>query len=134
MHLTTELTMLAYASALLIVLVFVQANAGIRSKGLMPLANHRDGLAPAEGFHARCLRIVDNHREGMTMFAPVVLAAGLAGIHNSWTVLGAELFFWSRLAHAVLYLAGVPVIRPLAWGVGLAGTIMVLLALLGLIH
>ena len=134
MHLTTELTMLAYATALLIALVFVQANAGIRSKGLMPLANNRDGLTPAEGFHARCLRVVDNHREGLTMFAPVVLAAAVAGIHNNWTVLGAELFFWSRLAHAVIYLTGLPMIRPLAWFVGLAGTVMVLLALLGLIH
>jgi uncharacterized MAPEG superfamily protein len=131
---TTELTMLAYAVALLIVLVFIQANAGIRSKGLMPLANSRDGLTPAEGFHARMLRVVDNHREGLTIFAPVVLAAALANVHNSWTVLGAQLFFWSRLAHAVIYITGLPMIRPLAWAVGLVGTVMVLLALLGLIH
>ena len=31
-----------------------------------------------------------------------------------------------------LYLLGVPMIRPLAWAVGLAGTLMVLRALLGL--
>lgn len=132
--LTTELTMLAYAVALLIVLVVVQANAGIRSKGLMPLANNRDGLTPAEGFHARMLRVVDNHREGLTMFAPVVLAAAAANVHNSWTVLGAQLFFWSRLAHAVVYVIGLPLIRPLFWAIGLVGTVMVLLALLGLIH
>jgi uncharacterized MAPEG superfamily protein len=131
---TIELTMLAYATALLIVLVVIQANAGIRSKGLMPLVNNRDGLTPPEGFHARCLRVVDNHREGLVMFAPLVLAAALANVHNSWTVLGAELFFWSRLAHAALYLLGVPMIRPVAWTVGLVGTVMVLLALLGLIH
>ena len=130
---TVELTMLAYAVALLIVLVLIQATAGIRSKGVVPLANHRDDVGPAEGFHARCLRIVDNHREGLTMFAPVVLAAAVAGVHSPMTVLGAQLFFWSRLAHAVLYLLGVPMVRPLAWGVGLAGTIMVLLALLHLI-
>lgn len=134
MHLTVELTMLAYSVALLIVLVLIQANAGIMSKGLVPLANNRDGLTPPEGFHARCLRVVGNHREGLTMFAPVVLAAGLAGIHNSWTVLGAQLFFWSRLAHAVIYLTGLPMIRPLAWTIGLVGTVMVLLALLGFIH
>ena len=46
-------------------------------------------------------------------------------------MLGAELFFWSRVAHAVLYLAGVPWIRPVAWGVGMVGTIMVLAAVLG---
>jgi len=33
----------------------------------------------------------------------------------------------------VLYVTGVPLIRPLAWVIGLAGTIMVLLAVLKLI-
>jgi uncharacterized MAPEG superfamily protein len=131
---TTELTMLLYATGLLILLILVQAMAGIRSKGLMPLANNRDNLGPAEGFHARCLRVVDNHREGLTMFAPIVLVAAVAGVSSPMTVLGAQLFFYSRVAHAVLYLLGVPMIRPLAWGVGLAGTLMVLLATLGLIH
>ncbi len=49
-------------------------------------------------------------------------------------MLGAQLFFWSRLAHAVIYLTGLPMIRPLAWTIGLVGTVMVLLALLGFIH
>jgi uncharacterized MAPEG superfamily protein len=130
---TTELTMLVYATGLLILLVLIQATAGIRSKGLMPLANSRDDLGPPVGFHARCLRVVDNHREGLTMFAPVVLAAAVAGVSSPMTVLGAQLFFFSRLAHAALYLLGVPMIRPLTWGVGLVGTVMVLLATLGII-
>lgn len=128
---SVELTMLAYSAALLLVLVLIQTMAGIRSVGLMPLANSRDGLPPPQGFHARALRCVDNHREGLTIFAPVVLAAAMAHVSNGTTVLGAQLFFYSRVAHAVLYLAGVPMIRPLAWAVGLAGTIMVLAALLG---
>ncbi len=130
---TVELTMLAYAVGLLIVLIIIQAFAGIRSKGLMPLANNRDNLGPAEGFHARMLRVVDNHREGLTLFAPVVLAAAVAGVHTPNTLLGAQLFFYARLAHAVLYVLGAPLIRPLAWGVGMVGTVMVLLALLRVI-
>jgi uncharacterized MAPEG superfamily protein len=125
--------MLAYAVGLLIVLIIIQAFAGIRSKGLMPLANNRDNLGPAEGFHARMLRVVDNHREGLTLFAPVVLAAAVAGVHTPNTLLGAQLFFYARLAHAVLYVLGAPLIRPLAWGVGMVGTVMVLLALLRVI-
>ena len=127
---SVELTMLVWATALLLVLVLIQATAGIRAQGAMTMAGPRDDLPPASGFQARTLRVVDNHREGLTLFAPLVLVAALAHISNSWTVLGAELFFWSRLVHAVLYLAGVPMVRPLAWGVGLAGTIMVLLAVL----
>jgi uncharacterized MAPEG superfamily protein len=54
-------------------------------------------------------------------------------VSNEWTVLGAQLFFYSRVAHAVIYLAGLPMVRPLAYFIGLAGTIMVLLAALGVI-
>ena len=98
------------------------------------MAGPRDDLPPPKPFQARTKRVVDNHREGLTMFAPLILAAALAHVANSWTALGAELFFYSRLAHAVLYLAGVPMVRPLAWAVGLVGTLMVLAALLGLLH
>ena len=126
-----ELTMLAYSAALLLVLVLIQAGAGIRSVGLTPLANSRDGLPPPQGFHARALRCVDNHREGLTIFAPLVLVAALTHVSNGATALGAQMFFYSRVAHAVLYLAGVPMVRPLAWAVGLAGTLMVLAALMG---
>jgi uncharacterized MAPEG superfamily protein len=131
---TTELTMLAYATGLLIVLVLIQATVGVQSKGLVPLANNRDDVGPATGFHARMLRVVDNHREGLTMFAPLVLIAAVANLNNSYTALGAQLFFWSRLVHAILYVVGVPMIRPLAWAVGIAGTVLILLADLGILH
>jgi len=130
----TELTMLAYATALLIVLVLFQATVGVQSKGLVPQANNRDNVGPATGFHARMLRVVDNHREGLIMFAPLILIAAAIKLSNSWTALGAELFFWSRLVHAVLYVLGVPMVRPLAWTVGLVGTVLVLLADLGILH
>jgi uncharacterized MAPEG superfamily protein len=130
---SVELTMLAYAVGLLVALVVIQAFAGIRSVGLMPLANNRDGLDPAKGFHARMLRVVDNHREGLVMFAPLALAAAVMHLSTPMTVLAAQLFFWARLVHAILYILGVPMVRPLAWGVGLAGTIMILLAILHLI-
>ncbi len=79
------------------------------------------------------LRVVDNHREGLVMFAPLALIAAAAGVHNSSTVLGAQLFFYSRAVHAILYIIGVPLVRPLAWAVGIVGTVMLLLALLGLL-
>jgi uncharacterized MAPEG superfamily protein len=125
--------MLAYSIALLVALVLFQASVGVRAKGAIPLAGHRDDIGPATGFHARMLRVVDNHREGITMFAPVVLIAAAINLHNSWTVLGAQLFFYSRLVHAILYVTGIPLVRPLFWAIGLAGTVMILLAILGII-
>ena len=126
-----ELSMLAYAVGLLFILIVIQAVAGIRAQGLTALANSRDNL-PAPGvFQARAKRVVDNHREGLILFAPLVLIAALSHISNHATVLGAQLFLFARVAHAGLYLAGVPMIRPLAWAVGIAGTIMVFSALMG---
>jgi uncharacterized MAPEG superfamily protein len=130
---TLELTMLAYAVGLLLVLILVQASVGIMQYGPMTLAGPRDDLGPPRPFVARARRVVDNHREGLTLFAPLVLIAAVAGIHSPMTQLAAQLFFYSRLAHAVIYLLGLPAIRPLAWAVGLVGTVMMLLAILKLI-
>ena len=130
---SVELSMLVYSTALLILLVLIQATVGVQAQGLQPMAGPRDNLPEPKPFQARTKRVVDNHREGLAMFAPLVLVAALAHVSNSWTVLGAELFFWSRVVHAGLYLAGVPMIRPLAWVVGLVGILMLLAALLHLI-
>jgi uncharacterized MAPEG superfamily protein len=130
---SVELTMLVYSTALLLLLVLIQATAGVLAQGLQPMAGPRDNLPPPKPFQARTKRVVDNHREGLTIFAPLVLVAALAHVSDSWSVLGAQLFFYSRVVHAGLYLAGVPMVRPLAWFVGMVGTLMVLLAVLRLI-
>jgi uncharacterized MAPEG superfamily protein len=130
---SVELQMLVWSTALLIVLVLIQAVAGVQGQGLMQQMGPRDDQAAPKKYHARMLRVVDNHREGLTMFAPLIIAAALTQTSNQWTMLGAQLFFYSRAVHAVLYIAGVPLVRPLVWAVGLVGTLLVLLAVLGLI-
>jgi len=127
-----ELTMLALSVALLFVLVLIQATAGVQAQGLWVMAGARDNLGAPSVWQARTLRCVDNHREGLIMFAPLVLIAADMGISNTLTVWGAQLFFYSRVAHAVVYLAGLPYIRPVFWTIGLIGTAMVFLALFGI--
>jgi uncharacterized MAPEG superfamily protein len=131
---STELLMLTYSVALLMLLVLIQATTGVRAKGAIPMANNRDEVGPATGFHARMLRVVDNHREGLVMFAPLVLVAAVANVSNHSTVLGAQMFFYSRVVHAIWYVLGLPFIRPIFWAIGIAGTLIVLLALLGVMH
>jgi uncharacterized MAPEG superfamily protein len=126
---TIELTMLVWSTALLLALVVVQAVSGVRAQGLVPLVNSRDGLPAPAGFHARMLRVVDNHREGLTIFAPLVLVASVAGVQTTLTALGAQLFFYSRVAHAIVYVLGLPLIRPLIWSVGLVGIGLILYAI-----
>jgi uncharacterized MAPEG superfamily protein len=127
-----ELTMLALSVALLFVLVVIQAAAGTQAQGVMNMANARDNLGPPSVWQARTKRCVDNHREGLILFAPLALIAAHQDISTTMTVWGAQLFFYSRVAHAVVYLAGLPYIRPLFWSVGIVGTIMMFLALFGI--
>ena len=124
-----ELTMLALSVGLLFVLVVIQAMAGVGAQGLWVMAGARDNLGPQSVWQARTLRVVDNHREGLILFAPLVLIAAEANAYNTLTLWGTQLFFYSRVAHAVVYLAGLPYIRPVFWTIGLIGTLMVFLAL-----
>jgi len=128
-----ELHLLAYSVLLLIILVFIQANVGVLSQGLVPMVGTRDALPPNKTFHARTLRIVSNHIEGLAMFAPLVLIAAIQNVHSDMTVLGARLFFYSRVVHAGAYLAGIPWVRTIAWFVGFVGTILIFLALFGIV-
>lgn len=127
-----ELTMLALSVALLLVLVLIQSTAGVQAQGLMKMAGPRDDLGPPSVWQARTKRCVDNHREGLILFAPLVLIAAQLDLSNWMTVWGAQLFFYSRVAHAIVYLVGLPLIRPLFWFIGIIGTVMILLALFGI--
>ncbi len=127
---TIELTMLVYSVALLVIVIAVQATAGILAQGLAAMAGSRDNLGEPSQFQERSKRVAENHKEGLLLFAPLVLIAAVAGISTELTVLGAQLFFYSRVAHAIIYFAGWPWIRPVAWAVGFVGTLMILFALL----
>lgn len=129
LKLTVELTMLALSVALLFVLILIQSSAGAMAQGAETMAGNRDNMGPPTAWQARTKRLVDNHREGLALFAPLVLIAALTGVSTPMTVLGAQLFFFSRVAHAIIYLAGWPWVRPIAWLVGIAGTVMIFLAL-----
>jgi uncharacterized MAPEG superfamily protein len=122
--------MLALSVALLFVLIVVQASAGVQAQGMDVMAGHRDDMKAPSAWQARTKRCVDNHREGLILFAPLVLIAAHLNVSNDLTVWGAQLFFYSRVAHAVIYLAGWPKVRPLAWAIGIVGTIMVFVAVI----
>ena len=122
---TTELTLLILSVGLLMLTLLIQASAGILSNGLMAQAGSRDELPEKRVFHARVTRLRDNMIENLLMFAPVVLVAQAMGVSNDMTILGAQLFFFSRLAHAIIYLMAVPLVRPVAFAVAWAGIILI---------
>jgi uncharacterized MAPEG superfamily protein len=130
---TTEMTMLALAVALLVVLIFVQAAGQIKSQG-KALAGNRDNLGPPSVWEGRTRRALYNHIEGLAMFAPLVLIAAVSGISNAMTVLAAQIFLGARAAHAICYLFGFPALRSLSFLASIIAVIMMFLALFGIVR
>jgi len=122
---TADLQMLVWSAALFLAQMVVAAIGANGQLGLPALAGNREDLAPVTGWDGRARRAHLNMLENLVVFAIVVLVAHLAGKSNSTTALGAALFFWARLAYAIIYVAGVPWLRTAAWAVALAGILLI---------
>ena len=122
---TPDLQMLVWSAALALVQMLV-AVAGAQSQlGLPMLAGNREDLPAVTGWAGRARRAHLNMLESLVVFAIVVLVAQIAGRANETTALGAMLFFWGRLAYAVIYVAGIPWLRTAVWAVSVAGILLV---------
>ncbi len=124
---TAELTMLVYSAGLFFVIILVQAGLGIAQNGLMAQAGSRDNLPEPTVLRQRLLRLTANMLENLILFAIVVLVANAAGVSNETTVMGASIFFYARVAHAIIYAFGWPMIRPLFYFAGLYGIVVIAL-------
>jgi uncharacterized MAPEG superfamily protein len=122
-----ELKIIVWSLALAFVLVLIAVSGAIIQVGLPKLAGNREGLADCTGWPGRAQRAHRNLLENLILFVSLVLVAHAAGRLNDTTALGAQIFFWARIAHAVIYIAGLPYLRTLAWGASVAGLIMIFL-------
>lgn len=125
-----ELQMLVATCGLLLVLTILQGLRNIFVLGLPTAAGNQDDVPPWTGAHDRLNRAIRNLMEAMAIFTPLVLGVVAAGASTETTATGAQIFFSARFAHAVLYTAGAPYLRTVAWAAGVAGTVMVGQALL----
>jgi len=123
----TELQMLAWAIVLGLGHLMLDAGMKTSERGLAWNASARDGEAkPLGPVAGRVNRSWSNFLETFPMFAAAVLAVVLAERTGDRTALGAQLYFWARLAYIPAYAAGIPYVRSLIWGVSLAGIVLVL--------
>lgn len=125
-----ELELLAWAVVLTFVQMLVAVAGATLQVGLPALAGNREGLAPCTGWAGRAQRAHRNMLENMVLFAALVLIAVAAGRTNSATLLGAQIFFWARLAYAAVYLAGIPWLRTGVWFVSVVGLAIIFAQLL----
>ena len=125
-----ELTLLAYCVILAIVHMLIAVQGAFNQVGLMPLVGNREGFPEILGWGGRAGRASRNMAENLPLFAAVVLTAVALGQTNAMTLLGAQLFFWGRIAYAVCYLGGIKWLRTLSWLASIAGIALILWQLL----
>lgn len=75
-------------------------------------------------------RGVMNFLETFPLFAGAVLIAHIVGAHNALAVWGAQLYFWGRVAYAIIYAIGIPVARSIAWNIAVVGIFLIMIACL----
>jgi uncharacterized MAPEG superfamily protein len=72
-----------------------------------------------------------NAVDNLVVFAPLVLVLDALGHSTPSTVIACAVYFWARLAHAIVYALGIPVARTLAFAVGFAAQVVLALAVFG---
>lgn len=129
LELPTELQLLVWAVGLALVQMVIAVAGATQQVGLPRLAGNREPVPELTGWAGRATRAHRNMLESLVLFAALILVAQAAGISTPMTVLGAQLFFWARLAYAVVYLAGIPWLRTGVWAVSMVGLILIFLQL-----
>ena len=92
--------------------------------GMKVAMGNRDDLPEATPFAGRADRTARNTLENFVLFAALVLVAHVSGTQSPRVLLGAEIFFWSRLLFIAVYYAGIPYLRTVVWTAGFVGLAM----------
>lgn len=104
----------------------------VPSVSLLKLAGGRDELPDKGRLGLRADKALVNMKENLPFFlVPAVLAYVLPNTDMGLAVLGAQMFFWGRLAYIPAYVTGIPGPRSIAYGIALVGNIITVVALFG---
>ncbi len=123
---TIELQMLAFSIALGFVQLLLHSHSASLQRGYRYALSPRDEpKPPLVGIAGRLERAFRNFLETFPMFAAAVLAAHAAAIHSARSAIGAQLYFWGRVAYVPLLVFGVPWLRSLVWSVASIGMLLV---------
>lgn len=79
----------------------------------------------------RLMSAHNNAVENLVVFAPLVIIVHILGMSTELTSMAAILYFFSRLAHAILFTLRVPVLRIIAFFGGFIAQMIFIFTLLG---
>jgi uncharacterized MAPEG superfamily protein len=87
----------------------------IMVRGLKDAVGYPDDPQPLAPWAERMKKAHYNAVENLAMFAALVLMLNALGISNATTVMAANIYFWARLVHYLVYSAGIPWLRTLSF-------------------
>jgi uncharacterized MAPEG superfamily protein len=102
---------------------------GTRGKLVENLGN-RDHMRPLTVIGERAARALANMHEALPVFLALALLNLILGTAAGTAITGATIFLIARVVYVGLYIAGVPVVRTLAWAAGWVGLAMMIAPLL----
>ena len=106
------------------------------SKGLLGSAGmiwgigNRETTPETAPWIGRADRASRNMLENLGPFTILVLVAHVSGLTNATTATACQVFLAARIAHGVVYVAGIPWLRTLAFFVGMIAEVVILIQLL----
>ena len=104
-----ELKMLCWSAVLGLVQLLIATTLAVKDQGLAYASSPRDTPPPAVKLvTGRVLRAFHNFRETFVYFAVAVLLVTLMSKTSASTTLGAQLYFWARLAYIPVYASAFP--------------------------
>lgn len=127
---SAEITVLGWSVVLLLVQVIVQASAS-GDLGPRYLFSPRDeGLKSKSVVAGRLERALNNLLETYPALVALALALVVTGKVGGIAAAGAWIWLIARVAYVVLYAAGIPVVRTIAWFASIIGLVMMLIRLM----
>ena len=127
-----EIRMLCSSVVLGLAQLVIATTLALKDQGVAYNVSPREGAAPpVTRLTGRFQRAFSNFRETFVYFAVAVLLVTLLGKSNASTALGAQLYFWARVAYVPVYASGIPFARTAVWTVSIVGLVMVLAGALG---
>ena len=124
---SVEMEMLWLSIVLGIAQLLLATLFSVGGRGLPWGVSARDEAAPSLGkMGGRAERAFKNFLETFVFFLGAVLIANALDKHTAMSALGAQIYFWSRLAYVPAYLFAIPFLRTLIWAASLVGIGMVM--------
>ena len=125
-----ELKILGYAAWLQFVQFVLMAVPVSAQLGVAYTGGNRDEQKQATGVPGRLKRALENHFEGLILFAIAVVIVVLGEASSELTEQCAWAYLWARILYVPAYAWGVFLVRSLIWSVGFIATAIMLVVAL----